>query len=51
MRSKDIGEIILIKIGGSSITDKGKFETVNKNALTWLVQAIKRAIADKRRQT
>lgn len=47
MCSKDIGEIILIKIGGSSITDKGRFETVNKNALSWLVQTIKRAVGEK----
>ena len=44
MCSKTNGEIILVKIGGSSVTDKGSFETINKNALSWLVQTIKRAI-------
>jgi isopentenyl phosphate kinase len=44
MDSKPDGNVILLKIGGSSITDKGKFETVNTGALSWLVQTVKRAI-------
>jgi isopentenyl phosphate kinase len=39
-------EVILIKIGGSSITKKDKFETVNHDAITWLVEAIQRGITE-----
>jgi isopentenyl phosphate kinase len=45
MCTKSNGDTILIKIGGSSITDKGRFETVNKNAVAWLVQTIKHVLA------
>lgn len=48
MSSEPNGDVTLVKIGGSSITDKGKFETVNKSALTWLVQSIKRAMQENR---
>ena len=43
MCTRSNNQVTLIKIGGSSITDKGKFETVNKDAVTWLVRVIKRA--------
>mmetsp|Transcript_16781 Transcript_16781/g.19407 ORF Transcript_16781/g.19407 Transcript_16781/m.19407 type:complete len:402 (-) Transcript_16781:12-1217(-) len=33
--SKDLQEIVIIKLGGSSITDKSKFETLNKHSLEW----------------
>jgi isopentenyl phosphate kinase len=48
MSSKSNGDVTLVKIGGSSITDKGKFETINKVALSWLVKTIKRAISEDR---
>ena len=51
MRSNCKGEIILVKVGGSSITDKGRFETVNKNALSWFVQTIKRANSEGEKNT
>ena len=38
-------KVILVKIGGSSITDKGRYETVNQNALSWFVQSIKHVMS------
>jgi isopentenyl phosphate kinase len=34
-------EVVLVKIGGSSITHKGVKETLNRSALTWLVNTVK----------
>ena len=51
MGSKPDGDITLVKIGGSSITDKGNLETVNIDALNWLVQTIKRAIQQHKETT
>ena len=39
-------EVVLVKIGGSSITDKAKLETTNEEALDWFINAIARAIHD-----
>jgi isopentenyl phosphate kinase len=36
-----MNETVLIKIGGSSITQKGVKETLNRDALTWLVNTVK----------
>jgi isopentenyl phosphate kinase len=43
------GNFVLIKIGGSSITKKSLLETLNLEALTWLVQTIKNALNEDNR--
>jgi isopentenyl phosphate kinase len=38
-------EVVLVKIGGSSLTDKAQLETLNTTALEWLVETIKKSIS------
>jgi hypothetical protein len=37
-------DIVLVKIGGSSLTHKGQLETLNQDALRWFSKAIQSAI-------
>lgn len=40
-REDSIGNnVVIVKLGGSSITHKGTLETLNREALTWVVQTI-----------
>jgi isopentenyl phosphate kinase len=39
-------KILLLKVGGSSITEKGKLETLNVEALDWFSRAIRSTISD-----
>ena len=38
--------ILLLKVGGSSVTEKGKLEALNVNALEWFSQTILSTIND-----
>jgi isopentenyl phosphate kinase len=35
-----VHEVAIVKVGGSSITDKARYETLNKTALAWFSRAI-----------
>ena len=39
-------KILLLKVGGSSITKKGKLETLDAEALEWFAKTIKLTISD-----
>jgi len=41
---------VIVKIGGSSITDKGQFETLNETSLTWFAQTIKESTLSNNRK-
>ena len=38
--SVDVDKVILVKIGGSSITHKGDFESLNEEAVEWFAESI-----------
>jgi isopentenyl phosphate kinase len=41
MSSLDISNnVVIVKLGGSSITEKGQYETVNDQALKWVAQTL-----------
>lgn len=48
MNQKDLSKkkILLLKVGGSSITKKGKLETLNLDALEWFSRTVSSTIDD-----
>jgi isopentenyl phosphate kinase len=40
-------EVILVKIGGSSITNKAEKESLDQESLNWFVRAVSNAVADR----
>jgi isopentenyl phosphate kinase len=38
--------IVLVKIGGSSITNKGKYESLDEKSLSWFAKSIAKSVSD-----
>jgi isopentenyl phosphate kinase len=45
--SSGFPEVTIVKVGGSSITDKARFETLNETALAWFAKTLASRVSDR----